>query len=64
MCDVELNGVFVKSFSSIMDIFLQFYDLEELFRTGGNIPDTSYVFLVTSFLCYPLDFIFSQFLLG
>lgn len=25
---------------------LQFYDLEELFRTGGNIPDTSYVFMV------------------
>ena len=26
--------------------FSQFYDLEELFRTGGNIPETSYVFMV------------------
>ena len=25
--------------------FLQFYDLEELFRTGGQVPDTNYVFL-------------------
>lgn len=24
---------------------LQFYDLEELFRTGGEIPDTPYIFL-------------------
>ena len=26
-------------------IFFQFYDLEELFRTGGAVPDTNYVFL-------------------
>jgi len=25
--------------------FPQFYDLEELFRTGGQVPDTNYVFL-------------------
>lgn len=25
---------------------VQFYDLEELFRTGGQIPDTSYIFMV------------------
>ena len=24
----------------------QFYDLEELFRTGGQCPDTSYIFMV------------------
>lgn len=24
----------------------QFYDLQELFRTGGQIPDTAYVFMV------------------
>ena len=23
----------------------QFYDLEELFRTGGEVPDTRYIFL-------------------
>ena len=27
------------------DIHGQFYDLEELFRTGGAVPDTNYVFL-------------------
>jgi len=27
------------------DIHGQFYDLEELFRTGGQIPDTNYIFL-------------------
>lgn len=26
-------------------LFLQFYDLEQLFRTGGQVPDTNYVFL-------------------
>lgn len=24
---------------------LQFYDLEELFRNGGPVPDTNYIFL-------------------
>jgi hypothetical protein len=24
----------------------QFYDLQELFRTGGQIPETAYVFMV------------------
>ncbi|XP_076231966.1 protein phosphatase V [Calliopsis andreniformis] len=27
------------------DIHGQFYDLEELFRTGGNVPDTNYIFM-------------------
>ncbi len=27
------------------DIHGQFYDLEELFRTGGQVPDTNYIFL-------------------
>ena len=26
---------------------IQFYDLQELFRTGGQIPDTGYVFMVS-----------------
>ena len=25
--------------------FLQFYDLEELFVTGGQVPDTNYIFM-------------------
>ena len=29
----------------LLFILLQFYDLEELFRTGGQVPDTNYVFL-------------------
>jgi len=27
------------------DIHGQFYDLEELFRTGGPLPDTNYIFM-------------------
>ena len=26
-------------------MLLQFYDLEELFRNGGPVPDTNYIFL-------------------
>ena len=25
----------------------QFYDLKELFKTGGEVPDTNYVFMVS-----------------
>ena len=31
------------------DIHGQFYDLEKLFQTGGQIPDTNYIFMVSSF---------------
>ena len=29
------------------DIHGQFYDLEELFRAGGQVTDTNYIFLVS-----------------
>lgn len=32
-------------FISCLIIYFQFYDLEELFRRGGQVPDTNYVFL-------------------
>ncbi len=28
--------------------FIQFYDLQQLFRSGGEIPDVSYVFMVSA----------------
>lgn len=34
------------------DIHGQFYDLMELFRTGGELPDTNYIFMVHSY-CPP-----------
>jgi len=30
------------------DIHGQFYDLLQLFRTGGELPDTNYIFMVCS----------------
>ena len=35
------NSRIIKNF-----LPLQFYDLEELFRTGGQVPETSYIFMV------------------
>lgn len=32
-------------FHCLTVFLLQFYDLEELFRTGGQVPDTNYVFM-------------------
>ena len=36
-------GIFVKLWLS--NIFSQFYDLKELFKVGGEIPNTNYLFL-------------------
>ena len=35
----------------VLHFVAQFYDLQELFRTGGQIPDTAYVFMVITCVC-------------
>lgn len=49
VCEILLEEGNISSVSSPTtvagDIHGQFYDLEELFRTGGYPPDTSYIFM-------------------
>uniref|UniRef100_A0A2P2HYS1 Serine/threonine-protein phosphatase n=1 Tax=Hirondellea gigas TaxID=1518452 RepID=A0A2P2HYS1_9CRUS len=49
VCDLLLEEGNVQPVSSPVtvcgDIHGQYYDLEELFRTGGQIPDTNYIFM-------------------
>ena len=49
VCDLLSEESNVQPVSSPVtvcgDIHGQFYDLEELFRTGGQVPDTNYIFM-------------------
>ena len=68
VCDIlvcEPNVIPVPSPVSICgDIHGQFYDLLELFRVGGELPDTTYVFLgdfgLNLFLARNCKIIFSR----
>ena len=49
VCDLLIEESNVQPVSTPVtvcgDIHGQFYDLEELFRTGGQVPSTSYIFM-------------------
>ncbi|XP_045124609.1 serine/threonine-protein phosphatase 6 catalytic subunit-like [Portunus trituberculatus] len=49
VCELLLEEGNIQPVSSPVtvcgDIHGQFYDLEELFRTGGQVPDTNYIFM-------------------
>ncbi|KAH8281168.1 hypothetical protein KR018_000369, partial [Drosophila ironensis] len=42
---VGMPSLFPPTFPSNGIPFRQFYDLEQLFRTGGQLPDTNYIFM-------------------
>lgn len=43
---LNLNQLILREKSEFLFLLAQFYDLEELFRTGGQVPDTAYIFMV------------------
>lgn len=50
VCDILIEESNVQPVSCPVtvcgDIHGQFYDLEKLFQTGGQVPDTNYIFMV------------------
>ena len=45
---IFLHSVAQSTVNQSSFVFFKFYDLEELFRTGGQVPDTAYIFMVRS----------------
>lgn len=44
--------LFLKKPTLLLNVPVQFYDLCELFRTGGQVPDTNYIFMVSEYVFF------------